>query len=277
VAESDGEPRVFISWSGPLAQEIAQHISKFLPNVIQAFKPWMSENDISAGSFWVDEVMKGLQNARVGLVILTPENLNRPWLHYEAGYLTRYIRSGQGLVSPILINLEASALTGPLSSLNSTEFKKEKFEKLMKDMNQKLERPVPDPVLGDSFEAFWGRLKEQVDASVAKANSSGSLEKKFNQEDVLTQIQANVRELAARSIDPKIVQQVLISNNKISKLVLAQAKLLRSLSKDELQPADSAHKAELDSEVDSLLDEIEDVLDVDAEEFVRSFVRKGGE
>jgi ubiquitin-like protein Pup len=46
---------------------------------------------------------------------------------------------------------------------------------------------------------------------------------------------------------------------------------------EELAPADSTHKAELDSEVDSLLDEIDDVLEVNAEEFVRSFVQKGGQ
>ena len=46
---------------------------------------------------------------------------------------------------------------------------------------------------------------------------------------------------------------------------------------EELPPADTAHKAELDSEVDSLLDEIDDVLEVNAEEFVRSFVQKGGQ
>ncbi|HEX8489269.1 MAG TPA: ubiquitin-like protein Pup [Propionibacteriaceae bacterium] len=38
-----------------------------------------------------------------------------------------------------------------------------------------------------------------------------------------------------------------------------------------------AHKAEIDSDVDSLLDEIDDVLEVNAEEFVRSFVQKGGQ
>ena len=46
---------------------------------------------------------------------------------------------------------------------------------------------------------------------------------------------------------------------------------------EELPAADSAHKAELDSDVDSILDEIDDVLEVNAEEFVRSFVQKGGE
>ena len=46
---------------------------------------------------------------------------------------------------------------------------------------------------------------------------------------------------------------------------------------EQLPAADSAHKAELDSDVDSLLDEIDDVLEVNAEEFVRSFVQKGGQ
>ncbi len=46
---------------------------------------------------------------------------------------------------------------------------------------------------------------------------------------------------------------------------------------EDLAPTDHTHKAELDSEVDSLLDEIDDVLEVNAEEFVRSFVQKGGQ
>ncbi len=46
---------------------------------------------------------------------------------------------------------------------------------------------------------------------------------------------------------------------------------------EELAPADTAHKAELDADVDSLLDEIDSVLESNAEEFVRSFVQKGGQ
>ena len=46
---------------------------------------------------------------------------------------------------------------------------------------------------------------------------------------------------------------------------------------EQLPATDAAHKAELDSDVDSLLDEIDDVLEVNAEEFVRSFVQKGGQ
>ena len=37
------------------------------------------------------------------------------------------------------------------------------------------------------------------------------------------------------------------------------------------------NNAELDSEVDSLLDELDEILEVNAEDFVKSFVQKGGQ
>ena len=53
-------------------------------------------------------------------------------------------------------------------------------------------------------------------------------------------------------------------------------------SQDEA-PADTAsaaaaeRKEQLDEDVDALLDEIDDVLEENAEEFVRGFVQKGGQ
>lgn len=41
--------------------------------------------------------------------------------------------------------------------------------------------------------------------------------------------------------------------------------------------AATEHKAALDSDVDAMLDEIDEVLETNAEEFVRGFVQKGGE
>lgn len=38
-----------------------------------------------------------------------------------------------------------------------------------------------------------------------------------------------------------------------------------------------ATNADLDDEVDSLLDEIDEILEVNAEDFVKSFVQKGGQ
>ncbi|MDE0973749.1 MAG: ubiquitin-like protein Pup [Candidatus Nanopelagicales bacterium] len=43
------------------------------------------------------------------------------------------------------------------------------------------------------------------------------------------------------------------------------------------EATETASKADLDTEVDSLLDEIDEILEVNAEDFVKSFVQKGGQ
>ncbi len=45
----------------------------------------------------------------------------------------------------------------------------------------------------------------------------------------------------------------------------------------EAPEVDTQSKAKLDDDVDSILDEIDGVLEENAEEFVRSFVQKGGQ
>lgn len=51
----------------------------------------------------------------------------------------------------------------------------------------------------------------------------------------------------------------------------------REQTTDGIATEASERKAQLDAEVDDLLDEIDDVLEENAEEFVTSFVQKGGE
>lgn len=47
---------------------------------------------------------------------------------------------------------------------------------------------------------------------------------------------------------------------------------------DEVDPAPAAAAPQArDAEVDALLDEIDDVLEINAESFVRGFVQKGGQ
>ncbi|MHB1066192.1 MAG: ubiquitin-like protein Pup [Candidatus Nanopelagicales bacterium] len=46
---------------------------------------------------------------------------------------------------------------------------------------------------------------------------------------------------------------------------------------EEVVRSSEAAPAELDAEVDSILDEIDSVLEQNAEDFVKSFVQKGGQ
>lgn len=45
----------------------------------------------------------------------------------------------------------------------------------------------------------------------------------------------------------------------------------------EVSGVDAERKEKLDDDVDAILDDIDDVLEENAEEFVRSFVQKGGQ
>jgi ubiquitin-like protein Pup len=62
-----------------------------------------------------------------------------------------------------------------------------------------------------------------------------------------------------------------------------QHKTTRKASEDEDSPAPepagavAERKGKLDDDVDAILDEIDEVLESNAEEFVRGFVQKGGQ
>jgi hypothetical protein len=75
-----GKLRVFISWSLPLAQEVALTLRDWLPRLIQDVNPWVSSKDIEKGKFWHREVINSLEGSTVGIPIVTPANTDRPWL-----------------------------------------------------------------------------------------------------------------------------------------------------------------------------------------------------
>ena len=81
--------KVFISWSGKRSQALANMLRDWLPNVIQAIKPWMSDVDIDKGSRWSKDIALQLEESKVGIICLTPENLEAPWILFEAGALSK--------------------------------------------------------------------------------------------------------------------------------------------------------------------------------------------
>ena len=67
---------------------------------------------------------------------------------------------------------------------------------------------------------------------------------------------------------------------------MAQEQKQPRKSQESEEPADAApapegavseRKEQLDEDIDAILDEIDDVLETNAEDFVKSFIQKGGE
>jgi hypothetical protein len=80
--------KVFISWSGDLSERLAGRVRDWLPTVIQSVQPYFTPKDIDKGARWGTEISAELQQSRVGMICLTPENLESSWIMFEAGAIS---------------------------------------------------------------------------------------------------------------------------------------------------------------------------------------------
>lgn len=160
---------IFISWSGESSKEIANTLKNWIPKVLQSAKPYFTPSDIEKGSKWETEITKKLSECKVGLICLTSENTEKPWILFEAGALSNKLEKSR--VCPILFDLTNSDLKGPLATFQTTEFKKEDFKKLMKSINLLLdENKISDVIFDEVFETFYPQLEENIKTILETTN-----------------------------------------------------------------------------------------------------------
>lgn len=115
--------KVFISWSGELSQLVALCLRSWIHDVIQIAEPYVSSEDLEKGSRWFAEVDKELGICEFGITCLTRENMNKPWVLFEAGAMSRSINSAR--VTPLLVDLTPADLSGPLAQSNDSTYIRE--------------------------------------------------------------------------------------------------------------------------------------------------------
>ena len=159
--------QVFISWSGEHSKQVAAALRDWLPMVIQAIKPWFSTVDIEKGEAWLTSIQGSLSESKgMGIFCLSPDNLNAPWLAFEAGALSAHDR---GRVATFLHGVDASAVKAPLSLFQATKAAdKEDVFNLLKTINARFEVPLDPNLLVRSFEANWKGLQDALDSIVVK-------------------------------------------------------------------------------------------------------------
>lgn len=81
--------KVFISWSGDISLKVATVFRDWLPSVIQSIEPYVSSEDIDKGARWSTDIAKELENSTFGILCDTKENIEAPWLSFEAGALSK--------------------------------------------------------------------------------------------------------------------------------------------------------------------------------------------
>jgi len=152
---------VFISWSGDRSRAVGEALRVWLPRVIQSVKPWMSQEDISAGSRWLSEVSTSLDTSQVGILCVTPENQHNPWLLFEAGAISKSIDKSR--VCPLLFDMTAGQLSGPLTQFQSHLLDKAGTGRILSALNSYLgDSKLSEPDLEQILEVWWPQLEKAV-------------------------------------------------------------------------------------------------------------------
>lgn len=161
----DEDFKIFISWSGPLAKGIARALHDWLPTMFDSIDAWFSDTDIPAGATWFGEIQQRLNSSDYGVVIITTENLSKPWLNFEAGSLSKKLNDDIGRVTPVLVNFdEVTQLTGhPLEQYNAVLLDRDGMRRLCDSIARSAGRNATS--VGLRFEQMWNRLEEQIDAA----------------------------------------------------------------------------------------------------------------
>src|SRR5260370_37433546 len=110
--------QVFLSWSGSASHKVAQALNDFLGDVIQEIKPFLSSEGISKGQQWSSELGKRLAATNYGIICLTRDNLNAPWILFEAGALAKNIADSR--VTALLVGIKYDEVVGPFGQFQHT-------------------------------------------------------------------------------------------------------------------------------------------------------------
>ena len=145
--------KIFISWSKQTSQQIAEELKELVQCVLQGAEVFLSLSNIDSGARWITDISDGLSDCNYGLLCLTKENLNEPWLLFEAGAISKALQSH---VVPLLFGLAHSDINFPIKQFQGRLFEKDEFLRLFQDMNKQagsLSRK--DDQLIKMFEKFW--------------------------------------------------------------------------------------------------------------------------
>ena len=153
--------KVFLSWSGSRSHRVALVFRDWLPSVIQDIVPYVSSEDIDKGARWSTDIAKELSNSQFGILCVTSENINAPWLNFEAGALSKQVE--KSFVNPFLFDIKRSELDGPLLQFQSTIFEKEDLKKLVVTLNKSCgDHGLPIERLDKTFEVWYPTLQGEL-------------------------------------------------------------------------------------------------------------------
>lgn len=192
--------KVFISWSGDLSRKLGEALRDWLPSALQYVKPYFTPEDIEKGTKWSSEISKELESANIGVICLTRDNTEKPWILFEAGALSKSIEKGR--VCTLLFDIDPADVTGPLTNFQGTRFGKEDFKRLVVTINNAAADSRLDPgVLDNVFDMWWPKLESSV-KSILGTHQKTTKKDKRSERDILEELLELTRLSARRPLRP---------------------------------------------------------------------------
>ncbi|MCR9230438.1 MAG: toll/interleukin-1 receptor domain-containing protein [bacterium] len=195
--------RVFISWSGDLSKKIAEAVAEWLPLVIQNVEPFYSPVSIESGKAWADEIENGLRGTKIGVICLTRDCLQSPWIHFEAGAVFKGMENTY--IHTLLFDLERSEVTFPLALFQNKIYDKEEFRTFIKALNGANEDPdfiLDEKRLDKFFDNSWEDFNSKIDIILRdKDNSLAPSPRSVDEmvKEILELVRSNQRGLVTKS------------------------------------------------------------------------------
>ncbi len=188
--------KVFLSWSGEKSHKIAMLLDEWLQCTLQSCQPWLSSRSIDRGAIWFAEIMNQLAGTTIGIICLTQDNKDSPWILFESGALAKGLDSNR--VCTLLIDLESKDVESPLAQFNHTSYTKDSLQQLLSTINNLSVSPLPQQILEKVFEQYWPDFETKFNAILAMETRIITI--KRSQQDILAEILNTIRGLDRRLV-----------------------------------------------------------------------------
>jgi hypothetical protein len=191
----DASMKVFLSWSKDRSRRLAEQLNDWLPLVLHPVDCWLSNADIENGASWDGKIKTELEKTGVGISCLTPENLEEPWLLFEAGAIAK---TTDALLCPLLLGLRPLDLVPPLSTFQAAVATKSSILRLVETINGRVEKAgekqVNQAVLMKLFDNSWPEL-EAVIKELESEGAPGPERPRRTDSEILEEVLETVRRI----------------------------------------------------------------------------------
>ncbi|WP_336346847.1 hypothetical protein [Pseudomonas monsensis] len=188
--------KIFVSWSGGRSMAVAEMLSEWIKCVLQASEPWISTQHIDKGAVWFSEISDQLRDTAAGIVCLTQENKNKPWILFETGALAKGLSASR--VCTFLVDLSPTDIEDPLAQFNHTTPDRASVLRLVKTLNSCLENGrLDERILSQVFDTYWPKFESDFKATLASTEQQTPAPAR-SEDSILAEILANTRALSGR-------------------------------------------------------------------------------